>query len=162
MPPPSRAAGGRQLEARAGLPLTPTRLPDRVSKPPNLAGIRGVVLARPPPVPRTATPALLLAALAAGCNGALPSPCGGGICATERIVTNTFQSSMNRQLDILFVIDDTPAMVPHAERLATGIANMARVLQEKTANTSLHVGVVPASPCGATPAPFMRWETCGQ
>jgi hypothetical protein len=72
------------------------------------------------------------------------------------VLFDTFQTSENRQLDLLFVIDDPPAMASYAEQLSSGIASMASVLDDLARDTSLHIGVVPASPCSAPPISFIR------
>ena len=73
------------------------------------------------------------------------------------------------RLDLLFVIDDTSAMAPHAEALAAGVAAMAQQLPGDTnRRSSLHVGFVRAGGCDTStrgaacgisaPEQFLRWE----
>jgi hypothetical protein len=105
-----------------------------------------------------ARPAFLLVVLTAGCNSTLPTLCDGGTCPTQRIVSNVFQGTLNRELDVLFVIDDTPAIAPHAARVSVGLVEMATVLRNLVPTPSLHVGAVAASSCPPSPMPFLRWE----
>jgi hypothetical protein len=109
---------------------------------------------------RNVTLALVAAAaLATACDGALPGPCDDGSCASQASWRKTFQQNINRQIDVLFVIDDTPGIAPYAETVATGIVAMAdqlAALPEKDP-TSLHVGVVRAGRCDAG----TRGAACG-
>ena len=93
--------------------------------------------------------ALGLAVLAAGCDGSLaPAPCAGGACGTQVSIRKTFQQSVSRRVDLLFVVDDTPAIAPHREAILKGIDDMALALESATMPPiSLHVGVVRAGGC---------------
>jgi len=119
---------------------------------------------------------LLLAAavLAAGCDGALPGPCEDGSCGQQASWRRTFQQAINRKVDLLFVVDDTPAMAPFAGALADGFVDMGNQLAALSVGspTSLHVGVVRAGSCdGSTRGgacgiagdeQFLRAEWCEQ
>jgi hypothetical protein len=121
-----------------------------------------------------AASAIVAATLVAGCGDPSPILCGGAPCPSERTVTNTFQTSENNQLDILFVVDDTSAIAPYATALANGLVEMAAVLRGLPDVPSLHVGFVPTSVCadaassrGAecglpSPIQYLRSETCRQ
>src|SRR5437763_15904688 len=113
---------------------------------------------------------LTLALLAAGCEGSLPAPCEDGSCGRQAWSQGTFQVDIDRRVDVLFVVDDTAAMAPHAGALATGMADMGRRLREADPRISLHVGVVRAGTCDAStrgaacgvaaPEQFLRSEWC--
>ena len=102
---------------------------------------------------------LALAALAAGCGDSLaPVLCDdGGACATQVSVRGTFQASYSRKVDLLFVVDDTPAIAPHLDAVATGIASMAPALTDSQEPYSLHVGFVRAGGCDTS----TRGAVCG-
>jgi hypothetical protein len=102
---------------------------------------------------------LAVAAAAAGCDGALPGPCEDGSCGQQASWRKAFQSVVSRRIDVLFVVDDTPAMTPYAGLLATGFADMAAVLQglPQPGPASLHVGVVRAGACDQS----TRGAACG-
>jgi len=118
------------------------------------------------------TPArfLTLVALAAGCDGALPGVCEDGSCGVQVSARRIVQTSVNRRLDLLFVVDDTSAMTGHTGAVATGMAEMARSLRDAEPEISLHIGVVRAGTCDATtrgaacgvaaPEQFLRSEWC--
>ena len=116
--------------------------------------------------------ALLVASVvAAGCGGALPGTCEDGSCGTQLSARTTFQLAVNMRLDLLFVIDDTSAMAPHAEALAAGLAAMARQIPGMRPEISLHLGFIRAGGCDASARgaacgitaseQFLRWEWCG-
>jgi len=124
-------------------------------------------------VPRTG-PLLLsaLAALATGCGGALGTPpCEDGSCGTQASTRRTFQAKVNRKIDILFVVDDTAAIAPHAEVVTEGLAGIGAALRAATPPLSLHAGFVRAGSCDASargaacgiaaPEQFLRSEWCG-
>ena len=101
---------------------------------------------------------LVLAALAAGCGDSLaPVVCDGRGCATQVSTRKRFQAAYNRKLDILFVVDDTPAIAPQLDTVATGIAAMAPSLTDTRQPYSLHVGFVRAGRCDAS----TRGAACG-
>ncbi len=98
-----------------------------------------------------------------GCTGALPTSCDGGPCPTTRTVTNVYQSSVNRKLDVLFVLDDTAAIVPFADRVSKALPGLVDVLQQSyDPDPSLHIAVVPTSPCSTPPPRFLSAEMCGR
>jgi hypothetical protein len=111
---------------------------------------------------------------AAGCDRSLQDPCDGNACPSQRSVTNVFQTSINRQVDLLFVIDNTSAMAPYVADLAAGYAASARILDNFPRGLpSLHVGFIAASSCGALtarssacglapPAPYLKAQSCGR
>jgi hypothetical protein len=83
-----------------------------------------------------------------------------------------FQQGVNRQVDMLFVVDDTEAAAPWAETLRAGWPAIARALEQLPQGTpDLHVGFVRASRCASparaaacgisAPDPFLRHERCG-
>ena len=102
---------------------------------------------------------LAVAALAASCDGALPGPCEDGSCGQQASWRKTFQSIVSRNIDVLFVVDDTPAMTPYAGALPAGFADMAAVLEglPQPGPASLHVGVVRAGRCDQS----TRGAACG-
>jgi hypothetical protein len=116
------------------------------------------------------------AALAAGCvTPPGSSLCGGGACPSERTVEQVFQQSRNTMLDLLFVVDDTPAIAPFQAMLADGFSSDAAVLQGLSGGVpNLHVGFISSShgdgspaaragDCGlAAPAAIATVDSCGQ
>ena len=101
---------------------------------------------------------LALAAIAAGCGGDLaPLLCDGGRCGTQSSWRKTYQTTINRKVDLLFVVDDTAAMAPHRDALAAGFTAMAPRLRDMTAPTSLHVGFIRAGSCDTS----TRGAACG-
>ena len=120
---------------------------------------------------RRATRSLVaVAGLVAGCGEAQPILCDGGACGTQISWTKNYQANIDRKLDILFVVDDTPAMEPNIGPLAVGFAGMAERLLLPYGPTSMHVGFVRAGRCDAStratacdvdaPEQFMRAEWC--
>jgi hypothetical protein len=113
---------------------------------------------------------ITLAVLIASCDQSLPT-CAEEQCSSQVSWKRTFQTAVNRKLDVLFVIDDTPAMAPHADALATGLADTAQRLLDARPKLSLHIGFVRAGTCDqttrggacnvATPEEFLRSEWCG-
>jgi hypothetical protein len=87
-------------------------------------------------------------------------------------IEKTFQIPVqNRQLDVLFVIDDTSAIAPHADAVAAGLADMARLFPvQRGPEISLHAGFIRAGTCDAStrgtacgvaaPDQFVRSEWC--
>jgi hypothetical protein len=100
---------------------------------------------------------LALAALAAGCGGSLPGPCEDGSCGTQTSSRRTFQTTINTQVDLLFVIDDVNLTTPDVGALTTGLADSAQAMLQRDPELSLHVGFVRAGTCDASP----RGATCG-
>ena len=97
----------------------------------------------------------------------------GGACEWQTTITKTFQQSINRELDVLFVVDDTAAVAPWVDALRADIRRWpARSKVWNTAFPTLHIGFVRASRCApqtrardcgiATPDVFLRHETCGR
>jgi hypothetical protein len=114
---------------------------------------------------------LLLCLWGAACGDRLePALCDGGNCATQVSWQKTYQHNVNYKLDVLFVVDDTPAIAPYAATLAAGFADMARTLESLPQPASLHVGFVRAGTCDAStrgaacglaaPEQFVRQEWC--
>jgi hypothetical protein len=102
---------------------------------------------------------LALAAVVAACDGSLPGPCEDGSCGTQASWRKTYQQTVNRKIDLLFVVDDTPAIAPFAATLAVGFADMAAVLEAlpRPGPASLHAGVVRAGRCDQS----TRGAACG-
>ena len=99
-----------------------------------------------------------VAALCAGCGGALGTPpCEDGSCGVQVSTRTTFQIAVNRQVDILFVVDDTPAIAPYAELVTAGLADVAAQLETARPPLSLHAAVVRAGTCD----PSGRGAACG-
>jgi hypothetical protein len=117
---------------------------------------------------------LAVAALAGACNGSLPAPCEDGSCGSQVSTKTSFQRTINRQLDLLFVIDDTSAIAPYAAALATGLGDIAQRFPigapTPDLEISLHAGFVRAGTCDAStrgsacgvsaPDQFVRSEYC--
>lgn len=100
---------------------------------------------------------LALAVLGVACDGSLPGPCGS--CASQASWRKSFQQTVSRRVDILFVVDDTPGVAPYAGTVATGLAEMADQLAAlpDRVPASLHVGVIRAGRCDVT----TRGAACG-
>lgn len=122
-------------------------------------------------VRRTTRWLFVLAALAAGCDGSLPQPCADGHCGSQVSVKGSFQVNVNRQVDLLFVIDDTNAIAPYIDALAAGLAAMGqRFPDSPSPEIALHAAFVRGGTCdtstrGATcgvaaPDQFLRSEWC--
>lgn len=114
---------------------------------------------------------LAVAMVAAGCDGALPGRCEDESCGQQAWWRTTFQQSVNRQVDVLVVVDDTPAIAPFAATLATGLPQLGGALGVNPGSPmSLHVGVIRAGGCDqstrgaacgiATGEQFLRAEWC--
>jgi hypothetical protein len=115
--------------------------------------------------------AVALCLWAAACGGNLtPVLCDGAGCATQVSTRKQFQSLIARKLDLLLVVDDTPAIAPYADALATGFAGMAQRLTLPYGPSSVHAGFVRAGGCDpstlaqacgiAAPEQFLRAEWC--
>jgi hypothetical protein len=121
-------------------------------------------------------------AAASGCgDGAalIPPACRDGGCQSQRSESSLFQQSISRDIDILFVIDDTPATTSRADALAASFSNAAMLLGPNAGAAagapSVHAAFVPASlpaaaspssraaSCGvATASPFLATGRCGR
>jgi hypothetical protein len=111
-----------------------------------------------------------LTALVAGCDRAVPT-CAAEQCSSQVSWTHSFQTAVNRKVDFLFVVDDTAAMAPHIDALATGFAATAQRLLDGDPQISLHAGFVRAGTCDsstrgaacsvAASEQFLRSEWCG-
>ncbi len=111
--------------------------------------------------------------MAIACTGSLTTgSCDNRACGSQTTIRGTFQRSLNRDLDLLFVIDDTDAITPWVDNLRAGYPAMAHLLETLPQGApDMHVGFVRASPCapqtrardcGVTaPYPFLRNERCG-
>jgi hypothetical protein len=116
---------------------------------------------------------IAVAATATACTGSLaPGVCSDGVCGSQRTITRTFQETLNLNLDLLFVIDDTDAIAPWVDNLRAGYPAMAHLLETLPQGApDAHVGFVRASrcapqtrarDCGVTaPHAFLRNELCG-
>ena len=116
---------------------------------------------------------LALAALLAGCGDGLQRIlCDGGACGTQTSWQNTYQTALNRRVDILFVVDDTSAIAAHGGGPGDRVCEArgggeSHPLQP----TSIHAGFIRAGRCNAStrasacnvtaPDQFMRHEWCG-
>lgn len=111
------------------------------------------------PVRNVARSLVVAAVLATACDGSLPGPCTDGSCASQASWRQNFQYAVNRQLDVLFVVDDTPGIAPYAGKLATGLAELGALLpgDPERNPASVHVGVVRAGRCDAS----TRGAACG-
>jgi hypothetical protein len=113
---------------------------------------------------------LALSTLVAACGNSLPGPCEDGSCGTQVSVRKMFQLGFSRRLDLLFVVDDTSAIGPHADAKAAGLAAIAQRFLEPGPDVSLHVGFVRAGTCDtstrgaacgvAAPEQFLSLEWC--
>jgi len=113
----------------------------------------------------------LLALVVAGCGGALDRPpCQDGRCGTQVSWQEQYQRNIDRELDMLFVVDDTPAIASHAGALPAGFAGIAGVVTGSPLPISLHVGFIRSGGCDAStrggacgitaPEQFLRAEWC--
>lgn len=134
-------------------------------------------------------PCVLAALLVGGCGSSGgPGLCPSGTCHGERTVSWQFQRTSAPDLDVLFIIDDSPASAALPAAVRDGYPQMAQVIQDLTppdlavapgsAPPSLHVAFVsadfgyggactPASTrsaaCGvSTPDQFLSTAACGQ
>ncbi|HTB57114.1 MAG TPA: hypothetical protein VLC06_04535 [Polyangia bacterium] len=79
-----------------------------------------------------------LAAGLAACSSPLPS----NVCATSVTYTTTYTTKVNNDLDLVFVIDDGPAMAGWQAKLATQLPLLMKTVQSVSSPSGLHVGVV--------------------
>ena len=82
--------------------------------------------------------------------GACMDPSVGALDEQQaRAVTYTFTASPAAQLDVLFVVDDAPAMAPLQDHLATGFQQIASNLDglARGGAPDLHVGVITGDLC---------------
>jgi hypothetical protein len=106
----------------------------------------------------------LTVALSGACRDQPLGPvCGNGICGSEESVTwDVTNGDAHFALDVLFVIDDTPAIAGSQPALAATLPQIAQILQALPGGLpSLHLGVVAASPDGAGGTPRTRVSACG-
>jgi len=96
-------------------------------------------------------------ALAGRGDALQPTLCDGGPCGRQTSWRKTFQQSVNRRLDVLFVVGDTSAIAPHAAAVVTGVADIAGALAAAQPALSLHVGFVRAGGCDTS----TRGAACG-
>jgi hypothetical protein len=108
----------------------------------------------------------------AGCLGA-PAPaiapsCEDAGCGWQPVVTSSFEEgravySSERSIDILFVIDDTPAMAGVEANLVAQYSVFAQVFQALPLGTPpMHVAFVPATlPSSDCSPPAPRGAICG-
>jgi hypothetical protein len=111
--------------------------------------------------------------MAAACTGSLtPGTCDNGACGSQTTIIKTIQNTLDRDLDLLLVIDDTDAIAPWADNLRAGYPAMAHLLETLPQGApDMHVGFVRASRCApqtrardcgvAPPEAFLRNERCG-
>src|SRR5262245_7691521 len=94
---------------------------------------------------RRALPVLLVL-LAAACEAAPPPiPPPGESCEHETLLA----PAPDHDVDLLFVIDDSPLMGSYQQALALNLAQMGAVLESFQGRLNLHIGVVAADPAGA-------------
>ena len=105
-----------------------------------------------------------LLGLLASCGSppASPGGCGELPCDSQRSFTRTFQTSATARLDLLFVVDDTPAIAPYTASVTTALSAFATTLTVQPGREpSLHVRFVPATvPSPDCPA-ASRAVACG-
>jgi hypothetical protein len=122
----------------------------------------------------------LIVALSGACSVQPSGPvCGDEVCASEESVTwEVTNGDGDSPLDILFIIDDTPAISSTQAALAAAMPQIAQILQSLPGGLpSLHLGVVAASlaqggggmprtradACGLSAGqPFLSTQACGQ
>jgi hypothetical protein len=73
---------------------------------------------------------------------ACASPPPSTICATSVTYTTRFTTKVNRDLDLVFVIDDGPAMAGWQAKLAAQLPRFITVVESLPRPIGLHVGVV--------------------
>lgn len=84
-----------------------------------------------------------------GCGGgAPPTPKPLGSDAVSRVLQQEVPIASSAQLDVLFVIDDSPAMAPFQAKLAGNARELIQLLTPMF-GPDLHVGVVTADPADA-------------
>ena len=79
-----------------------------------------------------------LAAGLAACSSPLPS----NLCATSITYTSTFTTAVGNDLDLVFVIDDGPAMAGWQAKLAAQLPILMKAVQSTPSPLGLHVGVI--------------------
>lgn len=83
--------------------------------------------------------------LAAGLAGCAPAPLPSQICATSITYQQSFTAAVRNGLDLIFVIDDGPAMAGWQSALAVQLPAMMRAFAQTgwhSPGISLHVGVI--------------------
>jgi hypothetical protein len=109
----------------------------------------------------------LTVALFGACrNQPLDPVCGDASCGSEESVTwQVTDGYGDRELDVLFIIDDTPAIAGSQAALAAAIPQVAQFLQSRPGGLpSLHLGIAAASPApsdGGEDVPRTRASDCG-
>jgi hypothetical protein len=113
---------------------------------------------------------LALAAAGGGCGSSLGAPCADGSCGSQTWTKTFVTYAADRRLDLLFVVDDTSAIAPYADRVAAGLASMAAALQNSAVPLSVHVGFARAGSCDTNPlvggcgisppTPFVELQPC--
>jgi hypothetical protein len=97
----------------------------------------------------------------------LPAACRDGGCPPEVTLIGTFQAALDRDVDILIVVDDTPVLSSQAEALAAGFLKVGKFLTPTGGLPpdlvpSVRVAVVPGSlAAAASAAPASRAAGCG-
>lgn len=122
----------------------------------------------------------LAVVLSAACDvdprSQLPVECQDGGCPPEQSTTWLFQQAINRDLDVLFVLDDSPAFAARAAALADDYRRAAAILGPETWTPApaLHVAFMGGGPpyaadskraaaCGiAGPEPYLATLPCGR
>jgi hypothetical protein len=89
--------------------------------------------------------------------------CGDAGCGWQPVVTTTFSSTAAQEIDILFVVDNTPAVAGVAANLLGQYPVFAQVLQSLPEGTPpMHVAFVPATlPSRDCTPPGNRAAACG-
>jgi hypothetical protein len=85
---------------------------------------------------------LLLVVLLVACTD---SPDSGGPSVTSGVVRMQLPMSVNREVDILLVVDNTPAMAAYGDALRANLRGFA----EEMRTFDLHLGVITADPADA-------------
>ncbi len=106
--------------------------------------------------------------------GSVSDGCPTGGCTSAQTVTRRFQTDSSSQIDVLFVIDDSPSLGGFQPAVAAAYPQIAQALENLTSPSgspglagkppSLHVGFVPASfgsAPNACPASPLRGAACG-
>ena len=117
---------------------------------------------------QTLAACVLAVAATAGCERPAPlAGCGGAGCPPQVSTTWDEELLINYRVDVLFVVDDTPAVEPLRAALADELRGAAAELANAAPGglPALHVAVVPASlPAGdasaCAPTP-LRGAACG-
>jgi hypothetical protein len=117
----------------------------------------------------TLTACIVVFAGAAGCTDrvALEATCGHDTCPPEVSTTDLFGERVTREVDVLFVVDDTATIGPRLATLPDELRHAAGVLEAIGGShpPSLHVAVVRGSPpadgSSACQPPPPRGPECG-